>query len=80
MTDGEKNAARRAPKDSHLEHSNQDKQAVQLAEIRECLPSTASTGGVPRALVLGDLNICARAYRGKMYHLRVISIRAGILN
>jgi hypothetical protein len=31
-------------------------------------------------LVLGDLNICARAYRGKMYHLRGISIRTGILN
>jgi endonuclease/exonuclease/phosphatase family metal-dependent hydrolase len=52
---------------THLEHSDQTKQATQVAEITDGIPRPGCTAG--RTLVLGDMNICASRFRGPMYDL-----------
>ena len=50
---------------THLEHSDQDKQVVQVTELAS---SVRAISGQP-AIVLGDMNICEGHYRGQMYSL-----------
>lgn len=48
---------------THLEHSDQEKQAVQVAEVAKAI---RGINGEP-AIALGDMNICQGHYRGEMY-------------
>lgn len=50
---------------THLEHSDQAKQAVQVQELAD---SVQAVSGRP-AIALGDMNICEGNYRGNMYGL-----------
>jgi endonuclease/exonuclease/phosphatase family metal-dependent hydrolase len=50
---------------THLEHSDQAKQTVQVQELADCVQAVS---GQP-AIALGDMNICEGNYRGRMYGL-----------